>query len=227
MKVKRFAFKACLRCMGGDLSAVVASTSRRPRASKCLVKVGSRPVQIATPAFQPTTGLSWFRPRSSGVLSSILGKSSDTWLSPHKALRPHNKPSLVDFTLSAFNDKRHSSSCQSKFVKKTTFNNSLSLDLTKSGLETFVFFLRQILRTPRFCLRTKSLRSLCKISSSKSQKTPACNAPRSPQGKNDRLRYRSAEWTVSTPWPARFQLRWHLRLRLGNVSTLPFLSACT
>ena len=49
----------------------------------------------------------------------------------------------------------------------------------------------------------------------------------SPQGKNNRLRYRSAEWTVSTPWPARFQLRWHLRLRLGNVSTLPFLSACT
>lgn len=28
-------------------------------------------------------------------------------------------------------------------------------------------------------------------------------APQSPQGKNDRLRYRSAEWTVSTPWPAR------------------------
>ncbi len=25
----------------------------------------------------------------------------------------------------------------------------------------------------------------------------------SPQGKNDRLRYRSAEWTVSTPWPER------------------------
>ena len=49
----------------------------------------------------------------------------------------------------------------------------------------------------------------------------------SPQGKNDRLRYRSAEWTVSTPWPERFQLRWHLRLHRGNVSKLPFLSACT
>ena len=49
----------------------------------------------------------------------------------------------------------------------------------------------------------------------------------SPQGKNDRLRYCSAEWTVSTPWPERFQLCWHLRLRLGNVSKLPFLSACT
>ncbi len=32
-------------CMGGDLSAVVASASRRPRASKCLVKVGSRPAR--------------------------------------------------------------------------------------------------------------------------------------------------------------------------------------
>ena len=49
----------------------------------------------------------------------------------------------------------------------------------------------------------------------------------SPQGKNDRLRYRSAEWTLSTPWPERFQLRWHLRMRLGNISKLPFLSACT
>ena len=47
--------------------------------------------------------------------------------------------------------------------------NSLPLELKKSGLETFVFFPRQILRTPRFCLRTKSLRSLCKISSSKSR----------------------------------------------------------
>ena len=77
-KVKRFAFKACLRCMGGDLSAVVASTSRRPRTSMCLVKAGSRPVQIATPAFQPTPGLPRFHPRSSGILSTILGKSLDT-----------------------------------------------------------------------------------------------------------------------------------------------------
>ena len=44
------------------------------------------------------------------------------------------------------------------------------------------------------------------------------------------------EWSPSLPqcgvdrhpsWPERFQLRWHLRLRLGNVSKLPFLSACT
>ena len=58
-------------------------------------------------------------------------------------------------------------------------------------------------------------------------KDSSWSMPPTPQGKNDRLRYRSAEWTASTPWPARFQLRWHLRLRLGNVSKLPFLSACT
>ena len=33
------------------------------------------------------------------------------------------------------------------------------------GLETFVFLPRQILRTPRFCLRTKSLHLLSKFSS--------------------------------------------------------------
>ena len=60
-----------------------------------------------------------------------------------------------------------------------------------------------------------------------SNRKTSCRACVTPQGKNDRLRYRSAEWIVSTPWPERFQLRWHLRLRLGNVSKLPFLSACT
>ena len=44
-KVKRFAFKACLRCMGGDISVVVASASRRPRTSPCLVNVSSRPAR--------------------------------------------------------------------------------------------------------------------------------------------------------------------------------------
>ena len=74
-KVKRFAFKAVLRCMGDDISTVVASASRRPRTSMCLVKDGSRPVQIATPAFQPTPGLPRFHPRSSGILSTIFPKS--------------------------------------------------------------------------------------------------------------------------------------------------------
>ena len=45
MKVKRFAFKAVLRCKGGDISAVVASASRRPRTSESLVKVSSRTVR--------------------------------------------------------------------------------------------------------------------------------------------------------------------------------------
>ena len=64
--------------------------------------------------------------------------------------------------------------------QSSSIHNSLPLELNNSGLETFVFFLRQILRTPRFCLRTKSLRSLCKISSSKSQKTPAGQCPSYP-----------------------------------------------
>ena len=51
-KVKRFAFKACLRCMGGDISAVVPSASRLPRTSPCLVNVSSRAVRWKTPAFQ-------------------------------------------------------------------------------------------------------------------------------------------------------------------------------
>ena len=38
--------------MGGDLSAVVPSASRRPRTSMCLVKAGSRPVPLVTTAFQ-------------------------------------------------------------------------------------------------------------------------------------------------------------------------------
>ena len=70
--------------------------------------------------------------------------------------------------------------CAPASSQSSSIHNSLSLDLTKSGLETSVFFLRQILRTPRFCLRTKSLRSLCKISSPKSQKTPAGLCPSYP-----------------------------------------------
>ena len=70
--------------------------------------------------------------------------------------------------------------CAPASSQSSSIHNSLSLDLTKSGLETSVFFLRQILRTPRFCLRTKSLRSLCKISSSKSKKTPAGLCPSYP-----------------------------------------------
>ena len=51
-KVKRFAFKASLRCMGCDLSAVVPSASRRPRTFPAYVQAGSRTVPLVTPAFQ-------------------------------------------------------------------------------------------------------------------------------------------------------------------------------
>ena len=98
-KAKRLAFKAVLRCMGGDLSAVIASASRRPRTSMCLVKAGSRPVQIATPAFQSNPGLPRFPPRSSGVLSTIFDKIvGHLTLSP-QGPRPRSKPNLVEFTV--------------------------------------------------------------------------------------------------------------------------------
>ena len=77
-KSQETCLKAVLRCMGGDISVVVSSASRLPRTSMCLVKVGSRPVQIATPAFQPTPGLPRAHRQSSGVLSTILRKSLDT-----------------------------------------------------------------------------------------------------------------------------------------------------
>ena len=91
--------------MGGDLSAVITSASRRPRTSMCLVKAGSRPVQIATPAFQPTPGLPRFRPRSSGVLSTIFDKIvGHLTLSP-QGQRPRSKPNPVVFTV--IKVKRH------------------------------------------------------------------------------------------------------------------------
>ena len=85
--------------MGGDLSAVIASASRRPRTSKCLVKAGSRPVQMATPAFQPTPGLPRFPPRSSGVLSTIFDKIVGHLTLFPQGPRPRSKPNLVEFTV--------------------------------------------------------------------------------------------------------------------------------
>jgi len=61
--------------MGGDLSEVIDSASRRPRTSMCLVMASSRPVPLVTPAFQSNPGLPRFHPRSLGILSTILGKS--------------------------------------------------------------------------------------------------------------------------------------------------------
>ena len=91
--------KAVLRCMGGDLSAVIASASRRPRTSMCLVKACSRQVQIATPAFQSNPGLPRFPPRSSGVLSTIFDKIvGHLTLSP-QGPRPRRKPPHVERTI--------------------------------------------------------------------------------------------------------------------------------
>ena len=105
-------------CMGGDLRAVVTGESRRPRASEYLAKVGSRPVQRATPAFQTTTGLPRAHRRSSGVLSTILGKSLDTWLSPANPPTARRKPTFVGSTHGAFNVKRHSSSSDCKQIER-------------------------------------------------------------------------------------------------------------
>ena len=103
--------------MGGDLSAVIASESRRPRTSKCLVKADSRPVQIATPAFQPTPGLPRFRP---GHQVSYQRFWENRWIpdSLPTGQRPRSKPNLVDTdrypAMSGprphINKKRHSSS---------------------------------------------------------------------------------------------------------------------
>jgi len=60
--------------------------------------------------------------------------------------------------------------------------NARSARLRNSGLETFAFLLRQILRTPRFYLRRKSLRSYARFPSSESQKTPVGQCPRPHRG---------------------------------------------
>ena len=161
--------------MGGDLSAVIASASRRPRTSMCLVKAGSRPVQIATPAFQPTPGLPRFRP---GHQVSYQRFWENRWIpdSLPTGQRPRRKPPHVEPTL--IKVKRHLPSCQSEFVKKATIHNSL-----RSIKQTAVWRLKP------FPLRSKVIRL-----------QPAMPLL-SPQGKNDRLRYRSAEWTVSLRGP--------------------------
>ena len=54
---------------------------------------------------------------------------------------------------------------QKAYALFTFITRSARLNKQRSG--DFRLFPRQILRTPRFCLRRKSLRSLCKISSPK------------------------------------------------------------
>ena len=54
----------------------------------------------------------------------------------------------------------------------------------------------RISEIPRFCQRRKSLHLLSKFSPPEATRLQQSMPLLSPQGKNDRLRYRSAEWTV-------------------------------
>ena len=130
--------------MGGDLSAVIASASRRPRTSMCLVKAGSRPVQIAAPAFQPTPVCHDSIP---GHQVSYQRFWENRWIpdSLPASPRPRSKPPHVDPTL--IKVKRHLPSCQSEFVKKATIHNSL-----RSIKQTAVWRLKP------FPLRSKVIR---------------------------------------------------------------------
>ena len=132
-KVKRFAFKAFLRSMGGDISAVVASASRRPRTSMCLVKAGSRPVQIATPAFQPTPGLPRFPPRSSGVLSTIFDKIVGHLTLSQQGPRPRSKPNLVEFTVIKVKRNLPSMSFYESHRRQPLITRSARLNKQRSG----------------------------------------------------------------------------------------------
>ena len=157
--------------MGGDLSAVIASESRRPRTSKCLVKADSRPVQIATPAFQPTPGLPRFRP---GHQVSYQRFWENRWIpdSLPTGQRPRRKPPHVEPTL--IKVKRHlpSMSFYESHRRQPSITRFARIKQTA------------VWRLKPFPLRSKVIRLQLAM--------PLL----SPQGKNDRLRYRSAEWTV-------------------------------
>ena len=71
------------------------------------------------------------------------------------------------------------------------------------GLETFVFFPGKFCELRDFAYGQNLCVLYAKFPPPKAKRLQLVYAPQSPQGKNDRLRYRSAEWTVSTPWPAR------------------------
>ena len=123
--------------MGGDLSAVVASASRRPRASTCLVKVGSRPALERLQHFNSAPVC-----HDSTFVHQVSYQRfwENRWIpdSLPTSPRPRRKPTLVDSN--PHHRKRHSSSCQSKFVKKTTIYNSLSLELKEKRSGDFRLF---------------------------------------------------------------------------------------
>ena len=69
--------------------------------------------------------------------------------------------------------------------------NARSAQLKNSGLETFAFLLRQILRTPRFCLRQNLYVLMQDFPPPKVKRLQLVNAP-DPTGENDRQRAGSA-----------------------------------
>ena len=119
--------------MGGDLSAVIASASRRPRTSMCLVKAGSRPVQIATPAFQSNPGLPRFPPRSSGVLSTIFDKIVGHLTLSQQGPRPRSKPNLVEFTVIKVKRNLPSMSFYESHRRQPLITRSARLNKQRSG----------------------------------------------------------------------------------------------
>ena len=222
--------------MGGDLSAVIDSASRRPRTSMCLVKAGSRPVQIATPAFLPPPVCHDSIP---GHQVSYQRFWENRWIpdSLPTGQRPRRKPPLVDSdrhpAMSGprphINKKRHSSSMSFfESHRRRPSNPHRTLTERLMSLSASAPKALKLSVGPR---PNNSLRSYKLIRSGDFRLFPPANFANSailptdkistffmqnflpqkpkdsswsmpllsPQGKNDRLRYRSAERTVSTP----------------------------
>ena len=124
--------KAVLRCMDGDLSVVVPSASRRPPPSMCLVKDGSRAVQIATPAFQSTPVCHDSIPghQVSNDFGKIVGYLT---LSPQANALAANLLSLISTLIKV---KRHLPSMSFYESHRRQPSITRFARLNKSGLET-------------------------------------------------------------------------------------------
>ena len=94
------------------------------------------------------------------------------------------------------------------------------------GLETFVFFLLKCCGFRDFSFG-ENLYILMQHLLPQKPKDSSKSMPLNPQREAWSPLLPSSVKEPHHSNPARFQLRWHLRLRLGNVSKLPFLSACT
>ena len=118
--------------MGGDISAVVPSVSRRPRTSKCLVMAGSRQVQIASPAFQPPPVCHDSAPGHQVSYQRFL---ENRWIpdSLPTSPRPRRKPPHVEPTL--IKVKRHlpSMSFYESHRRQPFITRSARLNKQRSG----------------------------------------------------------------------------------------------